>query len=158
MSGSGKGENYSLTEEEKEVKVAKVKELKLKYFECTVPKPAGGGCVLKEAEPTIETSVLELYGKEEPGSTLKALLFPFNYNTDPIAKITLEKCSKGGLNGTRELYTEMRAVLGTDPSLIEFTATSGSSLSLGKGNPASYIGGMRLFMEGTTKRMAFALP
>jgi hypothetical protein len=157
MSGSGKGESFALIEGEEEVQQAFVKEFKIKYFECTVAKPVGGGCVLKAAEPPIETKVLRLEGRKEAGGNLKAWLYTEN-GTDPIANITLEKCSKAGLNGTRELDGEMRAILGTDPSVLEFTTTSGTSLTLGKGNPASYTGDTRLFMEGTTKRMAFALP
>jgi hypothetical protein len=150
LGGSGKGEDVTIGE----AKFAFVNLLKIKYFECTVPKPKGGGCVLKTAEPPIETTSLKLNGIQE-GGALKAELFPEAGIT--LAKITLEKCSMGSLNAERSLTGEARAVVGVDPSILEFTPTSGSKLELG-GNPASYTGDIRLFMEGTTKRMAFALP
>jgi hypothetical protein len=63
----------------------------------------------------------------------------------------------GWKENRRELSGEARAVVAADPSILEFTAASGSKLTLG-GAPASYTGEVRLFMEGSTKRMAFALP
>jgi hypothetical protein len=150
LGGSGKGENVTIGE----AKFAFVKTLKIKYFACTVAKPKGGGCVLKGAEPPIETNALRLNGFQE-GGVLKAELT--SEGGGSLAKITLEKCTMGGLNAERGLTGEARAVVGVDPSILEFTAASGSKLELG-GNPASYTGDFRLFMEGTTKRMAFALP
>lgn len=151
LGGSGKGEDVTIGES----KLAFVKALKIKFFECTVPKPKGGGCVLKKAEPPIETVAVRLNGKKQEGGGLKAELFPESGTL--IAMITLEKCTMAGLNGERALRGEGAAIVGVDPSILEFTAASGSKLELG-GNPASYTGEMRLFMEGTTKRMAFALP
>lgn len=149
-SGSGKGENITLGE----TKFAFVKSLKIKYFECSVAKPKGEGCVLKKVEPPIESTTLRLKGIVEGGS-VKAELFPEAGLS--ILRFTLEGCKNAGLNGELSLTGEAKALAGPDPSVLEFTATSGSKVELA-GNPASYTGDIRLFMEATTKRLAFALP
>lgn len=146
MSGSGKGENEVVGG----VTFGRIKGLKIKYFECTVLLPKGGGCILKKVEPTIETESLFVFTKEESKEVVIEMYKEGGAGV--IASFTIEGCKNNALNGLHKLTGIIKGTVAADHTTINFNTASGLELD---GVAASYIGNVRFFMEGTEKRLAF---
>ncbi len=146
MAGSGKGENEVVGG----VTFGRIKGLKIKFFECTVLLPKGGGCILKKVEPTIETESLFVFTKEESKEVVIEMYK--EGAAGPIATFTIEGCKNNALNGVHKLTGIIKGTVAADHTTINFNTASGFELD---GVAASYIGDVRFFMEGTEKRLAF---
>jgi opacity protein-like surface antigen len=121
--------------EEGGVKKVKGKEMVLVYSKCGVVKPAGKGCKVKGGGFTSKS----LKSLAAPSGETSSVKFEPESGTE-IAPIALESCSLATLNSTFSLAGSFTGVVPkSERSLLEFTATSGSSLKLG-GNSATYLG------------------
>jgi hypothetical protein len=90
------------------------------FSECTIG--AGSGCQVKGGSVTTNN----LAGSVVSGPAIE--LVP--ESGEVIAGITVEKCTLSGLNKTYKLTGSLVAAVNNSASSIEFTTTSGSSLTL----------------------------
>jgi hypothetical protein len=117
-----------------------VRETVIKLGECTVA-PAELKCQV--AGKAITTS--KLSGTTTTGPAIK--MGP--ESAGPIAKVVIEKCLFSSFNGTYELNGTMVGTFDNSASTIEFTSTSGSSLTL-NGQSATFTGSDEFTSEGQT--------
>ena len=131
-SSSGSAENLEV----EKVMTVKGKEMVIEYGKCKVVAPAGKGC---EVGSTIKTNKLKSsLPTVKEGEQVKVKLEP--ESGSKIATITVSGCSVSALNGEKPLEGSMQGVVpSSEPFILEFTAGSGSSLTLGS-TAATYTG------------------
>ncbi|HXF32349.1 MAG TPA: hypothetical protein VN522_12585 [Solirubrobacterales bacterium] len=139
-SSSGSVENFE------EGGASKIKgSMVFKYTGCSISKPSGckiNGEANGSAKLTTET-LNTLATTTGGASSVK-----FSPSGEKLFTLKLTGCAaEGSFKATGSVTG---AVPGTDESLVEFTSTSGSALTLA-GNPATYTGNTKVEKEGTTQ-------
>lgn len=99
------------------------------FLRCTVVKPAGKGCLVKNELILVHVHILGVAGP---------LVRATPEGGNPITLITIDNCSNTALNGVFPAEGSLSATPNNTNSTIEYTATSGSLLTFG-GNPAKFI-------------------
>lgn len=113
------------------------REVETEFGECTVA-PGGLNCQV----PGKAISTTSMSGSVTSGPSIQ--LEP--ESGEVLAEITLEKCIISGLNKTHVLSGTAAGAMNNETSTVEFTNTSGSSLTL-DGGAASLTGSSELLSE-----------
>jgi hypothetical protein len=113
------------------------KEVKTKFGECTVAPS-----FLKCQIPGGAISTTSMSGAAVSGPSIQ--LKP--ESGEVVGEVTLEKCIISGLNKTYVLKGTLVGAVNNEASSVEFTKTSGSSLTL-NGEPATLTGTSKILSE-----------
>ncbi|HEX4306891.1 MAG TPA: hypothetical protein VHZ54_12710 [Solirubrobacterales bacterium] len=121
------------------------------FTKCKVEEPAGKGCVVPE---TISTKALKAASQPmTEAEATKVRIEPESGET--FMAFTVSGCTITALNGEKVVKGFAQAVVPEgNESTLEFSGSSGSSLSVG-GASITYTGKIGTFMEGTTEPMVW---
>jgi hypothetical protein len=126
----------------------------VEYTKCKVEEPAGKGCTVPE---TLSTKGLKAASQPmTEAEATKVRLEP--ESGEAFMTFTVKGCTVTALNGEKVVKGFAQAVVPeSNEGLLEFSGSSGSTLTLGAGAIA-YTGKTGTFMEGTNEPMVLGRP